>query len=159
MRGPCGTLPSGIPATHGSLTYVDLLGKPFELGGRGPNAYDCYGLAAEIRRRVGRPIPEDYTHGRDARSCHLEIARAAAVCFVELASPEPFCLVSFRIVAPFTSHIGVVLADRFRFIHIMRGCRVAVERLDSPSWHHRITGFWEIRNCQDGSFKHKRAGE
>ena len=30
-----------------------LIGKPYRAGGTGPDAYDCYGLANEVRRRLG----------------------------------------------------------------------------------------------------------
>ncbi len=116
------------------------------MGGRGPDTYDCYGLVCEIRRRAGKPVPEDYTHSGDPQGCHVQIEHAAEHYLAELPGPEPFCLVTFKLIPPWTSHIGVVLPSRFQFIHIMRGCRVAIERLDSISWKHRITGYWETKS-------------
>jgi cell wall-associated NlpC family hydrolase len=38
--------------------YADLLGKPFADGGRGPDSFDCVGLAIEVQRRRGLDIPD-----------------------------------------------------------------------------------------------------
>jgi cell wall-associated NlpC family hydrolase len=37
-----------------------LIGKPYALGGRGPYAYDCWGLVLELRQRLGLPMPPDW---------------------------------------------------------------------------------------------------
>lgn len=123
------------------LDYTDLLGKEFQYGGRGPEAYDCYGLAAEICRRAGRILPA-WESVAGSALIDSEISRAKPL-FRELPGPEPFCLVTFMIRPPFTSHIGAVLEDRRRFIHIARKLRVCVERLDDPAWSRRITGYFE----------------
>ena len=38
----------------------DLIGKPYRLGGRGPDAYDCWGLVREVLRRMlpGQALPD-----------------------------------------------------------------------------------------------------
>ena len=36
----------------------DLIGKPYEGGGRGPDSYDCYGLVVEVESRMGRRVPD-----------------------------------------------------------------------------------------------------
>lgn len=126
-----------------TLDYRDLLGKDFQYGARGPDAYDCYGLMIECRRRVGKYMPEDYLSFEDLHERHLAIMEAARTRFVELCQPQPHCLVTFKIHPRFTTHIGMVLEDGTRFIHILRMMRVGVERLDSPVWLTRITGFWE----------------
>lgn len=36
----------------------DLVGLPYRDGGRGPDAYDCYGLVIEIFRRAGKSMPD-----------------------------------------------------------------------------------------------------
>lgn len=35
----------------------DLVGKPYRAGARGPEEYDCFGLVAEVYRRLGWTIP------------------------------------------------------------------------------------------------------
>lgn len=124
---------------------ADLLGKEFAYGGRGPDRYDCYGLMIEARGRVGLPMPPDYVSTDIPEAIHGAIEEARrSFGFRELPEPSPFCLVTFRLHPRYTTHIGMVLQDRGRFIHILPKLRVAVERLDSPCWRRRITGFWEV---------------
>ncbi|MEM5788545.1 MAG: hypothetical protein AAGU11_14630 [Syntrophobacteraceae bacterium] len=128
--------------------YLDLLGKEFRFGARGPDAYDCYGLMIECRRRAGRFIPENYHSGPDLDQRDADIRQAvAAHFFTELPEPIPFCLVTFRIHPRFTTHLGMVLQDSVGFIHILRKMRVGIERLDSPLWARRISGYWECRDA------------
>jgi murein DD-endopeptidase len=130
--------------TMNPLKYLDLMGKEFEYGARGPEKYDCYGLMIEMRRRAGLPMPESYSSTSMPEVMHDSIEHAKAVFpFRELPEPRPFCLVTFRLHPRYTTHIGMVLGDCYRFIHILPKLRVAVERLDSPCWSHRVTGFWE----------------
>lgn len=38
--------------------FSDLIGKKYKKNGRGPNAFDCYGVCIEVCKRVGIEIPE-----------------------------------------------------------------------------------------------------
>jgi murein DD-endopeptidase len=127
------------------FTYLDLLGKRFEYGGRGPDAYDCYGLMIETRKRVGLFMPDQYLSFEALPERDAAFSAGAGSYFVQLPVPKPFCLVTFRIHPRFTTHIGMVLEDCVRFIHILRKMRVGIERLDYPHWQKRIAGFWEAR--------------
>ena len=122
--------------------YTDLLGKGFEYGARGPGKYDCYGLCMEIYRRLGRKLPE---FGSAVMPSLIDkmVAENKPV-FIELLVPEPWCLVLFRVRPPYVSHVGVVLEDRMRFIHIMRNTSVCIERLDALEWKRRIAGFLQL---------------
>jgi cell wall-associated NlpC family hydrolase len=119
---------------------TDLIGKKFNYGGRGPMEYDCYGLVMEIYRRSGIYLP-DFGSSPSAPWLHRMISEGKKL-FLELPKPEPFCLVTFAIRPPFTTHIGVVLEDSYRFIHIMTKTEVTIERLDSPLWKKKITGYF-----------------
>lgn len=46
---------------------------------------------------------------------------------------------------PYTSHIGVVLENKYEFIHIMNRSRVTIERLDGLLWKRRVTGYYKPR--------------
>lgn len=118
----------------------DLIGKPFAYGGRGPDVYDCYGLALEVKRRLGE-VPPDFDHPDTPEDIHRVIL-AASEYFQRIEAPQPFCFVTFTIRYPFTSHVGIVLEDRNRFIHILEKAAVCIERLDSLAWKRRITGFY-----------------
>ncbi len=136
---------NGIRHPPSAIRFTDLLGKEFAWGGRGPDVYDCYGLVIETRKRAGLPMPDDYASSSDKSEINTAIHDGSrAHNFVQLPGPRPFCLVTFRIHPRFSTHIGMVLADCRRFIHIQRRMRAGVERLDSQVWKNRITGFWEI---------------
>ncbi len=123
------------------LNLGDLIGKPFSYGGRGPGEYDCYGLCMEVYRRLGRRLPEFgaavQPHVIDA------MIGEASQFFRKIDAPAPHCLVTFMVRPPYTSHIGVVLDDRIRFIHVSRTIRTCIERMDSPLWQRRVTGYYE----------------
>ena len=121
----------------------DLMGKPFEYGGRGPDAYDCYGLMIELNKRLDRQMPQDYISMEDCYGIQEQINDAKLSIFHELEEPKPFCLVTFFIIPRVTSHIGMVLPSLYQFIHIMRNTSVSIDRLDSIEWKNRITGYWE----------------
>ena len=151
IRRPPGPQPEGmedrmtIPAPR-AFTYVDLLGKSFQYGGRGPEAYDCYGLCIELRRRAGLPMPEGYLSCRDFSGIDSRLRDGATRFALELPAPQPFCLATFRLHPRYTSHIGFVLQDSLRFVHIMQRMRVTVERLDAPEWRDKITGYFEVKH-------------
>lgn len=127
------------------IDYSDLLGKPFRYKARGPDAYDCYGLAMEVCRRAGIILPE-WESVCERAAIHSEIQKGKHL-FRELDSPRPYCLITFWVKPPDESHVGVMLWGN-RFIHTMEKICVAVEPFHSvrpPHWWKQATGFWELR--------------
>ncbi len=123
------------------MIYADLIGKSFADGGRGPDAYDCFGLFEELCKRRGLALPaEPNPIGVEQKDAAIQAAIGRGE-WVKIITPEPFCAVVFRMIPPFVSHIGMVL-DGGRFIHIRRGANVAIERLDSVVWRSRIAGYY-----------------
>jgi hypothetical protein len=91
-------------------------------------------------QRRGIKLP-DFGSAVQSHIIHEMIATGKDL-FTELPKPEPFCLVTFWIRPKYTTHIGVVLEDENRFLHILKKERAVIERLDSVLWKHRITGFY-----------------
>lgn len=120
----------------------DLMSARYEEGGRGPDAYDCFGLFAELCRRRGLTIP-DHPSPRDLAQRQSDIRAEAAEAWTELDAPEVGCAVAIRI-GPYVSHIGMVL-DGGRFIHANHRTGVTVARLDDLQWRERIAGFYCYR--------------
>jgi len=128
--------------------FSDLIGKPFKDNGKGPDGYDCYGLCQEVYKRIGKALPDfDYSF-----STHASPETAEAINFMikkehnnfkKIEKPEPYCIVTFCIVPPFISHIGVVLDDCVKFIHISRRNAVVIDRLTSVHWQGRIRGYYK----------------
>lgn len=130
--------------------YDDLLMAKFKYKGSSvEEGFDCWNLCREVYRRIGKELPsfeylvEDIAKDGFNYKNVNEIMMDKSKHFKKIEHPEPFCLVSFWIRPPYTTHVGVVLDDCQRFIHILEKGNVMVERLDSLTWKHRITGFWK----------------
>lgn len=122
--------------------WHDLLGKRFEYGGRGPDSFDCYGLAMELFRRMGKRLPEQYASSTDAAVNHGEIVTGVQA-LRRLDGPAYGALVLFRVVPPYISHLGVML-DRWQFLHVMQKRAVTLERIDSLYWHDKVAGYYDV---------------
>jgi cell wall-associated NlpC family hydrolase len=132
------------------LKYDDLLGAKFTHGGNSiEEGFDCWSLCREVYRRLGRDLYE-YKHLAEQVMADEKfqyknvdaLIRVGAENFQPLQKPEPFCLVTFIMLPPFVTHIGVVLEDKRYFIHILKQSSVSVERLDSLLWATKIDGYW-----------------
>lgn len=128
-----------MPATH---ELSDLIGKPFAWGGRGPDAYDCYGLVKELLRRDGVVVPDFRSPKEGARIIALFTAgvqewRPAAIeqgatCLIRLPG------IGKDMVG--TMHCGYMLNDH-QMIHTWeKSGGVTIERIEH--WKHRILGFY-----------------
>jgi hypothetical protein len=98
----------------------------------------------EVYRRLDRALPDFGSAVVPSvidRMINSALRTPRSALFIELSAPEPWCLVLFKIRPPYVSHIGVVLEDTSRFIHIMRNTSVSIERLDRQEWKRRIAGF------------------
>jgi len=113
---------------HPSL-WVDLVGLPFRSGGRGPDAYDCYGVLLKVfaRRGIGRP-PLDTTV--DDSEIARMVALALGTHWSRIEAPEPGCALLFRD-RGVVRHVGIYIGSD-RFLHATEAKRqVLVERLSA----------------------------
>ena len=119
----------------------DLIGKPFVDGGRGPDDYDCYGLAIEMFRRAGIAIPEQPISCMDTPKIAAEINNQRPA-WIHLTSPQAPCMVAIRLSPGIVNHVGVYIGGG-RFIHAYRNAGgVCVNRISDPIWERRIEGFY-----------------
>ena len=120
--------------------YIDL---PYADKGRTVDGLDCWGLARLIYRdQLGIELPsylEGYTSAEEAAEVAALIEENKPL-WHEVARPQPFDLVALRLKGH-PMHCGVCVGQG-RFIHVMLGTNVTVERLDSPLWAKRITGYF-----------------
>ena len=121
--------------------YDDLIGKPFAYHGRGPDSYDCLGLVMEIFKRNNIPI-EAFTSLENPAEISNKLT-AHANQLHEIPSPRPLAVVTFCIVPPYVSHLGVIIDNYGRFIHAIQDCSVSIENINSPLWHRRVKGFYK----------------
>jgi len=124
--------------------FDELLTKRYAPGGRGPDAFDCWGLCEEVARRVGKPMLS-WTNWVD------KIHRAAAFeslrdeHFRRLEKPTAFCLVLFKVATRsqvYTYHVGTVLPCMKRFIHARRAGNVMISRIAGYGGH-ELAGYYE----------------
>lgn len=132
------------------LETTDLLGKPFVDGGRGPNEFDCYGLAMEIWRRAGIELP-DYKIGcADSTSINQAVDEERYKWIrCEGEPPVPAMVVIRFNQIVLCNHVGVYLGGG-RFIHTRQRVGVCIERIDSPIWRKRIEGYYVPGWCDYG---------
>jgi cell wall-associated NlpC family hydrolase len=116
--------------------WLDLLGKPFREGARGPDAFDCVGLMIEMQLRLGHPIRNWGSHARLLATGKKEWER--------VADPQPGDAILIYSDDP-PWHIGTVCGGGY-MLHALPGAGVARERYNAFPWHKRIEGFyrWKI---------------
>jgi len=124
--------------------YRHLLGKPFKFGGRGPDFYDCYGLAMAVCKINDIILPEK-TSVTDPAIMH-KLIQEGKKDFTELSGPEPFCIITLKVKVPYEDHIGVVLDDRRHFMHIIKQHNSGMQKLHV--WEKRIDGYWRYTGGQ-----------
>ena len=115
-----------------SSLWLDLLGKPFAAGARGPDAYDCVGLLVEIMRRRCIELPPWGSHVRELDG--------ALAWWEPVGDPQPGDGILFVSDDP-PWHVGVVTGGGY-MIHAHPSCGVARERYNSFPWLNQIRGFY-----------------
>lgn len=122
--------------------YKDLIGKPFSYHGRGPDSYDCLGLAIEVLRRNGITLTDQSTYEANAKSISV-ILESSKREVLKLTKPELLAIVTIQVVPRFVSHIGIII-DRFgNFIHTLENTQVTIENINSLLWKNKIEGYYK----------------
>ena len=125
------------------FNYQKYLGIQFKYRGTAVDeGFDCYNLCHAIYRERGVELPEyAYSDNPEDTVIH-QLINEGRDLFQKIEKPEPYCLVLFSLKPPYATHLGVVLDDCQRFIHIMAKRSVTVERLDNIFWSRRIEGYY-----------------
>ncbi len=116
--------------------YLDLLGKPFVEGGRGPFFYDCVGLMLELHRRMGHRMPE-------WASDPEEVPRAMSL-FETVTEPRPGDCVLLRSPDP-GWHVGVLVTPTL-MLHARSEAGVLVESIARAPWKNHVEAYFRWRN-------------
>ncbi len=121
---------------------ADLVGKPFADGGRGPEAYDCWGLALEVFRRYGVELPDYRIGAYDSAAIYGTYQREKRR-WIEIRAGEPPvpALIFMRFNAAVGNHVGVYLGAG-RFIHAREKALSCIERTDHLYWKQAIVGYY-----------------
>jgi cell wall-associated NlpC family hydrolase len=128
---------------YNSVKLDDILGLPFADGGRGPDEFDCWGLARNIYRRYGLALPDYPISAMDADRIGRQMAQDAPQ-WVEVFKPYPVpCLVVIRLsCGSWANHVGVYIGDG-QFIHAYKTTGVVIDRL--KRWQSLIVGLYVPR--------------
>jgi probable lipoprotein NlpC len=125
-----------------TCNYSDLIGKPFADLGRGPEAYDCWGLVIEIGRRLGIAVPDYGVHYWDIGGLN-DTFRARVPEYDRVTLPECGDIVAFKRVSG-ELHFGVMV-DQRSVLHAGPEIGVRLNRLDNPFMRQMIDGFYRCK--------------
>lgn len=123
-----------------ALEYQDLIGRPFELGGRPPSkGLDCYGLVCEVSSRLGEELPlRQFSENPNVVGALMSMQMDEW----EEAPREVGSVLLFRIMGV-AQHVGIIVSP-FHFLHTWEGSGgVVAERIDD--WERRIVGCYRYR--------------
>lgn len=118
--------------------YINsVIGKPFVDGGRGPDAFDCWGLICDVFLKCKGIVLPTYdfisaSNQREAAKAALEYK--ATWADVVLGREELGDVVLFR-----PCHVGVVVRRGY-MLHVDEEMPVCVESFHSPIWKLKILG-------------------
>ncbi len=115
------------------------LGKPFKAGGRGPDAFDCYGLCIDVyRTMLGRDVAAQFEA--------FATTTDSASPWRKVASPTPFCVVQMD-ERGLGSHAGIYLsANRGGVLHAHCSGVIFTPIIELPNFGLDIISFY--RHCE-----------
>lgn len=123
------------------IDFTDLIGKPFDPDGYGPDNYSCYGLAVEVYRRFGIDLPRtNISVCACKEASNQEIQTHIEEFWDKILRPVAPCGVVIRSMDPnFAHHIGVHIGNG-RLIHITLNRSVVIDRMST--WQQHIIGYY-----------------
>lgn len=118
----------------------DLLGMQFEIGGRGPDKIDCYGVLVRYYKKFDLDLP-DYSYAEDW-SGNTDLYLKEYSQFARKLDPTEELEVGDMIM--FTSkedpnHAGIYLGEG-RFIHAYEKAGTRIDSLTNKVWKKKIYG-------------------
>lgn len=120
-----------------------LIGKAFIPSTvEGAPRYDCYSCAKEVFKAYSIKIPEHFLIDTyDTEGIDKLIDLQARGNWTQINEPVVPCIVTFKFNSKFVNHVGVYIGAG-QFIHNREKIGVNIDRIDSPAWRHRISGFY-----------------
>lgn len=121
--------------------YNDLVGVPFQDGGRGPDSYDCWGLAIEIFHRQGITLSDYCISSEATANVSLLMGNAIHSQWNRLITPKEGCLTVIRMLPEgWANHCGIYIGSG-KFIHAYSDeTGVVIDRI--RRWGPRIIGYY-----------------
>lgn len=111
---------------------ANLIGKPYEPGGQGPESFDCWGLVRHVYSNLFGVDLQDFSHiyARDLKACSTQFEAAAdSADWVQLSQPCHGCVVAMSR-SKVLHHVGVWLdIDGGLCLHALDGQSVVAQSL------------------------------
>ena len=118
---------------HSPDFLIDLIGKPYEPGGQGPEAFDCWGLVRFVYKHLFKRELKDFSHiySRDLKACSNEFEAAAiSPDWIQIDQPQHGCVVAMSR-SKVLHHVGVWLdIDGGLCLHALDGQSVVAQSLN-----------------------------
>ena len=124
--------------------FNDLIGVEFTYGGRGPDAYDCWGLVKECYRRWHGVILPDYRSTSSLAENALVIEQEGEKLWRELPEIAPGSVLLIRIKG-FGAHVGFAHSPT-RFLQALEGNGVVESRVQV--YRRQIIGAYEYAGAE-----------
>lgn len=128
---------------------ADYVGAPYQLRGRTPDGWDCWGCVRFARAAVfGRESPDwsdAYTAADGVTPARLADTTERLIR-ERLAAwrPVPARAGAVALLNVFDrpAHVGLMLTE-VEMLHAFGRAATTIERVDSPRWAHRVVGFYD----------------
>ena len=128
------------------MSWADeFVGLPYGDCGRGPDAWDCWGLVCKVfNEMLAIDLPSyasDYVDSRERdESSALIEAENCPPTWAPVDQPEPFDLALFRLGAH-RCHVGIIVATPM-MLHMAHGQYAKIEPISAPRWKNRLLGVY-----------------
>jgi cell wall-associated NlpC family hydrolase len=135
LTGGCATKPARVyegteeVRANAVKTALSQMGKPYRLGARGPDAFDCSGLVFYAYNRYGIRLPQT-----------AETMNQAGYG-VDAGAVLPGDLVFFLVNREY--HVGMMI-NRRDFVHASKSKGVAIDSVETAYWRRNLSGFRSI---------------
>lgn len=122
------------------MNYSDLIGVPFQYGGRDHNGLDCFGLVMEMLKRQGVNV-HDFGWHNDSAIIQTMMLGASETMRWEPCELHPGAILLFKI-GRYVRHVAYVIENN-KFIHCWeRSNGVVIERINED-WLDRVAGIYK----------------
>lgn len=119
------------------------IGLPWADGGRGPQAYDCYGLIRLVyRQEYGIELPsltEAYASALERREVAALLGEDRPLWAETVGEPAEGDVVVLRVNGE-PAHLGLVV-EPGQMLHVRRKAAACLERYDGLRWRNCVEGF------------------
>lgn len=124
------------------IDVKDLIGIPYKVHGRDKDGMDCYGVAIEVMKRIGKTLPDVfYAETSVAENAKTALLVKNGLPLRKIEYPSEGCLIDIALTGNATSHVGVYVGDGM-FIHATKDVGVCLQKLSK--YKNRIKGYYII---------------